>query len=75
VSIMYRAMSANIALRGTILLRDLHKGNYDLRFQRVHKVPEINVENVLMSCGRFSYEEGAMIEPLACVIRAQRITE
>ena len=53
----------------------LHKGNYDPGgFSEFIRVPQINVENgtYILPDG-VSYEEGAMIEPLACVVRAQRI--
>ncbi len=53
----------------------LHKGNYDPGgFSEFIRVPEINVENgTYILPDDVSYEEGAMIEPLACVIRAQRM--
>ncbi len=53
----------------------LHKGNYDPGgFSEFIRVPEINVENgTYVLPDHVSYEEGAMIEPLACVVRAQRI--
>ncbi len=53
----------------------LHKGNYDPGgFSEFIRVPEINVENgTYVLPDDVSYEEGAMIEPLACVVRAQRI--
>ncbi len=53
----------------------LHKGNYDPGgFSEFIRVPQINAENgtYILPDG-VSYEEGAMIEPLACVVRAQRI--
>lgn len=53
----------------------LHKGNYDPGgFSEFVRVPEINVENgTYILPENVSYDEGTMIEPLACVVRAQRI--
>ncbi len=53
----------------------LHKGNYDPGgFSEFVRVPEINVVNgTYVLPENVSYEEGTMIEPLACVVRAQRI--
>ncbi len=53
----------------------LHKGNYDPGgFSEFVRVPEINVENgTYVLPDNVSYDEGTMIEPLACVVRAQRI--
>ncbi len=53
----------------------LHTGNYDPGgFSEFVRVPEINVEEgAYMLPDNVSYEEGTMIEPLACVVRAQRI--
>ena len=53
----------------------LHKGNYDPGgFSEFVRVPQINVENgTYLLSDIVSYEEGTMIEPLACVVRAQRI--
>ena len=52
----------------------LHKGNYDPGgFAEFIRVPKINVENGTYLLGNISYEDGTMIEPLACVVRAQRI--
>ncbi len=55
----------------------LHKGNYDPGgFSEFVRVPEINVQNgTYVLPPNVSYEEGAMIEPLACVVRAQRIID
>lgn len=55
----------------------LHKGNYDPGgFSEFVRVPQINVENgTYILPGNVSYEEGTMIEPLACVVRAQRIID
>jgi len=53
----------------------LHKGNYDPGgFSEFVRVPEINVEKgTYVLPENVSYDEGTMIEPLACVVRAQRI--
>ncbi len=53
----------------------LHKGNYDPGgFSEFVRVPRINVElGTYVLPENVSYEEGTMIEPLACVVRAQRI--
>ncbi|MFA4935380.1 MAG: alcohol dehydrogenase catalytic domain-containing protein [Candidatus Methanoperedens sp.] len=53
----------------------LHKGNYDPGgFSEFVRVPEINVEHgTYLLPDNVSYDEGTMIEPLACVVRAQRI--
>lgn len=53
----------------------LHKGNYDPGgFSEFVRVPKINVGNgTYILPENVSYEEGTMIEPLACVVRAQRI--
>jgi len=55
----------------------LHKGNYDPGgFSEFVRVPRINVENgTYVLPENVSYEEGTMIEPLACVVRAQRIID
>lgn len=55
----------------------LHKGNYDPGgFSEFVRVPEINVKSgTYLLPENISYEEGTMIEPLACVIRAQRIVD
>lgn len=55
----------------------LHKGNYDPGgFSEFVRVPEINVDNgTYILPENISYEEGTMIEPLACVVRAQRILD
>ncbi|MCZ7392082.1 MAG: alcohol dehydrogenase catalytic domain-containing protein [Candidatus Methanoperedens sp.] len=55
----------------------LHKGNYDPGgFSEFVRVPEINVEEgTYLLPENVSYEEGTMIEPLACVVRAQRIID
>lgn len=53
----------------------LHKGNYDPGgFSEFVRVPRMNVElGTYVLPENVSYEEGTMIEPLACVVRAQRI--
>jgi len=55
----------------------LHKGNYDPGgFSEYVRIPEINVANgTYLLPENVSYEEGTMIEPLACVVRAQRIID
>lgn len=55
----------------------LHKGNYDPGgFSEFIRVPEINVEKgTYLLPPDVSFEEGTMIEPLACVVRAQRIID
>ncbi|MBU4373333.1 MAG: alcohol dehydrogenase catalytic domain-containing protein [Euryarchaeota archaeon] len=53
----------------------LHKGNYDPGgFSEFVRVPRINVEKgTYVLPENVYYEEGTMIEPLACVVRAHRI--
>lgn len=53
----------------------LHKGNYDPGgYSEFVRVPKINVQSgVYVLPENVSYEEGTMIEPFACVVRAQRI--
>ena len=53
----------------------LHKGNYDPGgFSEFVRVPKVNVENgTYILPENMSYEEGTIIEPLACVVRAQRM--
>jgi L-iditol 2-dehydrogenase len=53
----------------------LHKTNYDPGgFSEYIRVPEINVKSgVYLLPDDISYETGTFIEPLACVIRGQRI--
>ncbi len=53
----------------------LHKGNYDPGgFSEYVRIPRINVENgTYLLPDSVSYEEGVMIEPLACAVRAQRV--
>lgn len=55
----------------------LHKGNYDPGgFSEFVRIPEINVKSgTYLLPDNISYEEGTMIEPLACVVRAQRIID
>ena len=55
----------------------LHKGNYDPGgFSEFVRIPEINVKSgTYLLPANISYEEGTMIEPLACVVRAQRIID
>ncbi len=54
----------------------LHKGNYyPGGFSEFIRVPKINVENGTYLLENLSYEEGTMIEPLGCVVRALRIID
>lgn len=52
----------------------LHKGNYDPGgYSEFVRVPKINVDaGVYVLPEDVTYEEGTMIEPLGCVVRAQR---
>ncbi len=53
----------------------LHKGNYDPGgFSEFIRVPEMNVERgTFLLPENISYEEGTMIEPLACCVRGQKV--
>ena len=53
----------------------LHKGNYDPGgFSEFVRVPQENVDRGIYPLPKnVSYEEGTMIEPLACALRAQRL--
>ena len=53
----------------------LHTGNYDPGgYSEFVRVPKINVAHgIYVLPDGLSYEEGTMIEPLACVVRGQRI--
>jgi len=53
----------------------LHKGNYEPGgFSEYVRVPKVNVEKgTYVLPDKVSYEEGVMIEPLACAVRAQRV--
>lgn len=53
----------------------LHKGNYDPGgYSEFIRVPKINVDSgIYILPENVSYEEATMIEPLACVVRGQRI--
>jgi len=55
----------------------LHTGNYDPGgFSEFIKIPKINVDNgTYLLPENISYEEGAMIEPLACGVRALRLID
>ena len=55
----------------------LHKGNYDPGgFSEFIRIPKINVDNgTYLLPENISYEEGAMIEPLACGVRALRLID
>jgi len=54
----------------------LHKTNYDPGgFSEYLRVPEINVDRgVYLLPDEISYDEGTFIEPLACVVRGQRLS-
>ena len=53
----------------------MHKTNYDPGgFAEYLRVPEINVKSgVYILPENMSYEEGTFIEPLACILRGQRV--
>jgi L-iditol 2-dehydrogenase len=53
----------------------LHRTNYDPGgFAEYIRIPEINVKSgVYVLPEEISYEEGTFIEPLACVVRGQRL--
>ncbi|RJQ48260.1 MAG: alcohol dehydrogenase [Nitrospiraceae bacterium] len=56
----------------------LHSTNYDPGgFAEYLRVPQINVDNggVFILPDAMSYEEGTFIEPLACVVRGQRLAQ
>lgn len=55
----------------------LHKGNYDPGgYSEYIRVPKINVDNgVYVLPDNVSYEEGTLIEPLACTIRGQNVID
>ena len=55
----------------------LHTGNYDPGgYSEFVRVPKINVDHgVYVLPKNISYEEGTMIEPLACAIRGQRVID
>lgn len=55
----------------------LHTGNFDPGgYSEFIRVPKINVERgVYVLPKNMSYEEGTMIEPLACAIRGQRVIQ
>lgn len=55
----------------------LHNTNYDPGgFAQYIRVPKINVESgVFLLPDEISFEEGSFIEPLACVVRAQRFAQ
>jgi len=55
----------------------LHQGNYDPGgYSEYIRVPKINVEHgVYLLSDHISYEEGTLIEPLACAVRGQRIIQ
>ncbi|MFC1624523.1 zinc-binding dehydrogenase [Candidatus Omnitrophota bacterium] len=53
----------------------LHEGNYDPGgYSEFIRVPKINVDRgIYVLPEGVSYEEGTMIEPLACAVRGQRV--
>lgn len=55
----------------------LHTGNYDPGgYSQFIRVPKINVTHgTYILPENLSYEEGTMIEPLACVLRGQRVIQ
>ncbi len=55
----------------------LHTGNYDPGgYSEFIRVPKINVAHgTYILPDNVSYEEGTMIEPLACVLRGQRVIQ
>ena len=55
----------------------LHKGNYDPGgYSEFVRVPRINVEyGIYVLPDNVSYEDGTLIEPVACVIRGQRVID
>jgi len=55
----------------------LHKGNFDPGgFSEFIRVPKINVEEgTYLLPDDMTYEEGSMIEPLACCVRGQRVVD
>ncbi len=55
----------------------LHQGNYEPGgYSEYVRVPKANVESgVFILPDTISYEEGTLIEPLACAIRGQRVIE
>ncbi|MCK5282412.1 MAG: alcohol dehydrogenase catalytic domain-containing protein [Nanoarchaeota archaeon] len=55
----------------------LHKGNYDPGgYSEFVRVPLLNVQNgTYVLADNVSYEEGTMIEPLACAIRGLRVAD
>ncbi len=55
----------------------LHTGNYDPGgYSEYVRVPQINVDyGVYVLPENMTYDEGTMIEPLACAIRGQRIID
>ncbi len=55
----------------------LHTTNYDPGgFSEYIRIPKLNVDRgVFLLPDEVSFEEGAFVEPLACVIRGQRVAE
>lgn len=56
--------------------KTLHEGNYDPGgYSEFIRIPKINVDTgTYILPKNVSFDEGTMIEPLACVVRGQRIT-
>lgn len=55
----------------------LHQGNYDPGgYSEFVRVPKLNVElGTYVLPEKMTHEEGTMIEPLACALRGQRVTD
>lgn len=54
----------------------LHKGNYDPGgFSEFVRIPKINVEKGTYLLDSLSFEEGSMIEPLACCVNGQKVID
>ncbi|MBN1871832.1 MAG: alcohol dehydrogenase catalytic domain-containing protein [Candidatus Omnitrophica bacterium] len=55
----------------------LHSGNYDPGgYSELIRVPKLNVERgIYLLPDSVSYEEGTMIEPVACAVRGQRVID
>jgi len=52
----------------------LHNGNFDPGgFSEFVRIPKIHVAKGAFLLGGLSYEEGTIIEPFACCVRAQRV--
>jgi len=55
----------------------LHKGNFDPGgFSEFIRIPKLNVDiGTYLLPENMTYEEGSMIEPLACCVRGQRVVD